>query len=128
MLERWSVQGALRVEGLIGASDALRAWVERRWPAASWHREWPVRMRQEEGTELVGYADLVLIDGESVVVVDHKCVGGTREEALDASAGYARQVWTYAAAITRATGKHVEGCFVHLVAHGAVAAIAGPPR
>ncbi|MEK6629515.1 MAG: PD-(D/E)XK nuclease family protein [Acidobacteriota bacterium] len=123
VLGRWSVQGALRAEELLAASDALRAWVERRWPGATWHREWPVRMRQEGGTELIGYADLVLVDGESFVLVDHKCLGGTRDEALDASAGYAGQVWTYAAAIAKATGKRAAGCFVHLVAQGIVAAL-----
>lgn len=128
LLKRWSVQGALRAEDLLAASDALRAWVEQHWPAATWHREWPVRMRQDGGTELSGYADLVLIDGENVVVVDHKFLGGTREEALDASVGYAGQIRTYAEAIAKATEKRLAGCFVHLAAQGVIAAIATRSR
>jgi ATP-dependent exoDNAse (exonuclease V) beta subunit len=123
VLGRWSVQGALRAEELLAASDALRAWALRHWPAGAWHREWPVRMRQEDGTELIGYADLVLVDGDSFVLVDYKCLGGTRDEALDAAAGYAGQVWTYAEAIAKATGKRADGCFVHLVTQGIVVAI-----
>lgn len=111
VLGRWSVQGALRAEALLAASDALRASVARRWPAATWRREWPVRMRQDGSTELIGYADLVVMDGESFVLVDHTCLGGTRDEALAASAGYAGQVWTYAEAIAKATGKG-EGHFI----------------
>ena len=123
VLGRWSVQGALRAEELLAASDALRGWIERRWPSASWHREWPVRMRQESGTELIGYADLVLVDGDSFVLVDYKCLGGTRDEALVASAGYAGQVWTYAEAIAKATGKRAAGCFVHLLRQGIIAEV-----
>jgi ATP-dependent exoDNAse (exonuclease V) beta subunit len=123
VLERWSVQGALRADALCAAADALRAWVERRWPAAARHHEWPVRLRQEGGTELIGYADLVLMGGESFVLVDHKCVGGSREEALAAAAGYAGQLGAYAEAIAKATGKRAAGCFVHLVTQGVVVAV-----
>ena len=128
LLEHWSVQGALRATDLIAASDALRAWITRRFPGAAWHREWPVRMRQENGTELVGYADLMLVDGDAFVLVDHKCLGGTREEALVACSGYAGQIGTYADAIAAATGKRAAGCFVHLVTHGVMAALERRPR
>jgi hypothetical protein len=127
VLERWSVQGALRAEALLAASEALYAWVASLWPTATWHREWPVRLRQEGGTEFIGYADLVLMDGERFVLVDHKCLGGTRDEAVAASAGFAGQVGTYGKAIAKATGKRCAGCFVHLVAQGTVAAVT-PPR
>jgi ATP-dependent exoDNAse (exonuclease V) beta subunit len=123
VLERWSAQGALRADALLAASDALGAWVARHWPDATWHREWPVRMRQETGTELIGYADLVLMSDESFVLVDHKCLEATRDEALAASTGYAGQVGVYADAIANATGKRVAGCFVHLVAQGLVVAV-----
>jgi len=125
VLERWSVQGALRADALVAMADSLRAWVGRRWPAVTWHCEWPVRLRQEGGTELIGYADLVLMDGESFGLVDHKCLCGSREEALAAAAGYAGQLGAYAEAIAKATGKRAAGCFVHLVAQGVVVAVGG---
>jgi ATP-dependent exoDNAse (exonuclease V) beta subunit len=128
VLGRWSVQGALRAEELLAASDALRGWAARRWPAATWHREWPVRMRQEGGTELIGYADLVLVDGDSFVLVDYKCLGGSRDDALVSSAGYAGQVWTYAETMAKATGKRAAGCFVHLVTQGIVVAVTERPQ
>jgi ATP-dependent exoDNAse (exonuclease V) beta subunit len=123
VLERWSVQSALRAEELVGAADALRVWTERRWSTARGHREWPVRLRQANGTELIGYADLVLMDADSFVLIDYKCVGGDREAALQAAAGYAGQLWTYAEAIAKATGKSAAGCFIHLVAQGLVVAV-----
>jgi ATP-dependent helicase/nuclease subunit A len=123
VLERWSVHGAMRAEDLLAASDDLRGWTTRRVSAARAHREWPVRLRQENGTELVGYADLVLMGADRFDLVDYKCVGGNREEALLAAAGYAGQLWTYAEAIGKATGKRPAGCFVHLVAQGLVVAV-----
>jgi len=123
VLERWSVQSALRAEELVAAADALRVWTERRSAAARGHREWPVRLRQASGTELVGYADFVLMDADSFVLIDYKCVGGNREEALQAAAGYAGQLWTYAEAIAKATTRRAAGCFIHLVAQGLVVAV-----
>lgn len=123
ILERWGVQGALRGEELVEAAGALRAWVGRRWPAARAHREWPVRLRQPNGTEFIGFTDMVLMDADSFALVDYKCVSGSRDEALQAAAGYAGQLWTYAEAIATATGKRAAGCFVHLVAQGLVVAV-----
>jgi ATP-dependent helicase/nuclease subunit A len=120
MLKHWSVQGAVRPDALVEASGALNAWLTGNWPNAIQHREWPLRMRQEDGTELTGYADLVLMDEESFALVDYKCLAGSREEALAACAKYAGQVGTYAEVIARATGKRPTGCFVHLVAQGVV--------
>jgi hypothetical protein len=128
VLERWSVQGALRADALVAESDALYEWLARNWPAAIWHREWPVSMRQESGTELAGYADLVLMDNQSFVLVDHKCLNGTRDDALAACIGYAGQVGAYAEAIAKATRKRAASCVVHLVTQGLVVAVGDRPR
>ena len=127
-LQRWSVQGTLRADALIGAADGLRAWTDTRWPGAARHHEWPVRLRQADGTELVGYADMVVMGDDSFVLVDHKCPEGTREDAMAKAAAYAGQIWTYAHAIAQATGKRAAGCFVHLVTQGCVVAIGEPMR
>jgi ATP-dependent helicase/nuclease subunit A len=120
---RWSVQGALRPEELVASSDALRGWIARRWPSARWHREWPLRLRAENGTELAGYADLVLMDADCFVLVDHKCPVGTREEAMAGAAKYAGQLGAYATAMAAATGRRAAGCFLHLVTQGVVVPI-----
>ena len=125
-LGRWSVQSAIHAGALVAASDAFRAWCERRWPLATWHREWPVRLRQDDGTEFIGYADLVVMGEASFVLVDHKSLSGTREEALESALGYAGQLWTYAEAIAAATGKRAEACFVHLIAQGCVVSVMKP--
>ena len=127
-LERWVVQSAIHAGALVDASDAFRAWCERCWPSAAWHREWPVRLRRDDGTELIGYADMVLMEAERFVLIDHKCLSGTRDEALDAARGFAGQAWAYADAIGAATGKRADACFVHLVAHGCAVSVTRPPQ
>jgi ATP-dependent helicase/nuclease subunit A len=126
LLARWGVQGSMRADALLAASSALSAWAARRWPHATWCREWPVRARETDGTELAGYADLVLMDEESFVLIDHKCLSGTREEALAGCAECAGQLAGYANVIARATGKRPGGCFIHLVTQGVVVECEGP--
>ena len=72
---------------------------------------------------MIGYADVVLMGTNSFAVIDYKCVGGNCEEALEAAAGYAGQIWTYAEAIAQATGKRVECCFIYLVVQGLIVAV-----
>jgi ATP-dependent helicase/nuclease subunit A len=126
LLEQRATQGAVRPEDLVRAGDALRTWVERRWPGAAWHREWPVRLRREDGSEVSGFADLVLATADGFVLVDHKCLGGSREGALKATAGYAAQLGAYAEAIEKATGNKVGERFVHLLLQGVGARVDDP--
>ena len=128
LLARWGVQGSMRADALLAASDALYAWAGRHWPHATWHREWPVRAREANGTELTGYADLVLMDGDGFVLVDHKCLSGTRDEALAGCAEYAGQLAAYADVIAMATSKRPGGCFIHLVTQGVVVECRVPSR
>ena len=122
-LERWAVQGTLKPEALVAAGSALRAWVAARWPQGRWHREWPVRRRMDDGSELVGAADLVLGDDGGFTLVDHKCLAGSLDDALKAAAGYGGQLCAYAETIEAATGKSVRTRVVHLVLQGAVVGI-----
>ena len=111
LLVRWNVASAVDVDAVLGAGAALRNWVERNWPGALWHREWPLRMQLKSGSTLRGIADLVLETRAGYVVIDHKSFPGGRDKAVDKAASYAGQVLAYAEAIRTATGKPVVGCF-----------------
>ena len=120
LLARWNVASAVDVSAVLGASDALRNWVERQWPGARWHREWPLRMKLKSGSTMRGIADLVLETRAGYVVIDHKSFPGNRDKAVEKAAWYAGQVLAYAEAIRTATGKPVVGCFIHLPVLGLV--------
>jgi hypothetical protein len=120
LLTRWNLASAVNVDDVLGAGTALRDWVERNWPGAKWHREWPIRMRLKNGSTLRGTADLVLETRTGYVVIDHKSYPGGRDKAIERAAAYAGQLLAYAEAIRTATGKPVIGCFIHLPVLGLV--------
>ena len=125
LLARWGVPFALPPDDLLRASDRLRTWIDGRWPAAVWHREWPLLHRQPSGTIVRGTADLVLEHAGGFVVIDHKSFPGSAEQAARRAVGYTGQLAAYAAAVAAATGRRVTECFVHLPVLGAVVPVSG---
>ena len=118
LLQAFSVEGALRPEALASAGTALREWGGRRWPGATWRREWPLQHRLADGSELRGFADLVLETRDALVLLDHKCLGGSLDEALVTAASYGAQLAAYSEALERATGRSVTSRWLHLPLQG----------
>lgn len=107
----------VRAESLVRAGDELRAWVERRFRDAVWHREIPVDAFVGE-QRVRGIIDLLLETAEGCVVIDHKTFPGTTEAAWRAKcAEFAPQLDAYADVLVRA-GKPVLACWVHLPVGG----------
>jgi len=123
LLVRWNVESSVDADAVLSAGDALRGWVESKWPGAKWHREWPLRMKLKSGSTLRGTADLVLETSAGYVVIDHKSFPSGRDKAIEKAASYAGQVLAYAEAIHTATGKPVIGNFIHLPVLGLVVPI-----
>ncbi len=118
LLQSFSVQGSLRAEDLARAGASLRAWAGHHWPGATWRREWPLRRRLSDSSELHGFADLVLETREGLVLVDHKCLSGTLAEALTVAASYGAQLEAYVDVLQRATGRDVLGRWLHMPLQG----------
>jgi hypothetical protein len=136
LLGAWRVEAAITPADVVGAADALAAWVASWWHGARWRRELPVAARLRAGTLVGGSADLVLeLDGESealapqgaasgpparrFVLIDHKTFPGGDEAALERAAGYGGQLGAYAFAIERAGGT-VVAAYIHLPVLGLV--------
>jgi ATP-dependent helicase/nuclease subunit A len=105
----------LAPDALVKAGDQLRAWVEARWPGATWRREVPVTgmIRTDEGTRRVqGTIDLLLETPEGVVVVDHKSFPGGASQWAAKAGEFSPQLAAYAHTLELA-GKRVLGMFVH---------------
>lgn len=120
LLAGWGVSAAVEPRALLRASDALRAWVESRWPSAVPHREWPLMRRLPEGTVMRGICDLALETTDGFVLVDHKSFPGGGREAAERAAMHAGQLSHYAGAIEAATGRPVIAAFIHLPVSGLV--------
>jgi ATP-dependent helicase/nuclease subunit A len=72
LLDRWGIRSAVHPQGVLRASDALRAWVARRLPDGTWHREWPLPSRDYQRSVIRGSSDLILRMTGGLVVIDHK--------------------------------------------------------
>ncbi|MEY4374123.1 MAG: hypothetical protein RL760_289, partial [Candidatus Eisenbacteria bacterium] len=117
-LKAFGVSECVRPADLARSAEALRAWIAKRWPDAVWRREWSIQRRLPEGSEVHGYADLVLETRDGLVVIDHKCLNCTLDEALGHAAGYHGQLSAYADVLTRALGRPVIGRWIHLTFQG----------
>jgi ATP-dependent exoDNAse (exonuclease V) beta subunit len=126
ILRAFKVAGAVAPETLLGASDALRAWLDARYPGAAWHREWPVRARLDGDPPrlLVGEVDLFLELPDGFVLVDHKsfpCSEKERDRKLVEE--YAPQLGWYAKVLAMALGKSMKAAFIHLPIRGEMAEV-----
>ncbi len=118
VLQAHATGGVMSAADLALAGARLRDWTARRWPGATWRREWPLQHRLTNGSVLRGYADLVLETADGLVLIDHKCLSGTHEEALASAATYGGQLAAYTAALEAATSLHVLERWLHLVLQG----------
>ena len=118
LLEAHGAGQVLHASDVVRAGDQLRDWVQRRWPDATWRREWPLHRRLPDGSVQHGYADLVLETAGGLVLIDHKCMGGTHDEALASATAYGGQLTAYTQALERATGRPVLERWLHLVLQG----------
>lgn len=111
MLSRW---GAPQVDpsDLVAVSDRLHSFLSGRFGDSAMLREWPVHAAVGMQT-IGGRIDLLIDDGNSFVVIDHKSFPGSM--ALDESRlrSFAGQVALYSRAIEEVTGRLCREFWVH---------------
>ena len=123
LLSSYGVVGAVAPASLVRASDALRTFLDARFPGAAWRREWPVRARlgdRGQARVLQGEVDLFLELPEGFVLVDHKSFPGNDRERDERVVAYAAQLGLYAFVLARALGKPLLAAFIHLPIRGEI--------
>ena len=120
VLGRWQMANSMKAEDLVAASDRLFGWINKKWPNATWHREYPVALRQDNGTIISGFIDLLLETQEGYVIIDHKSFPGNKEEAMKKAASFAGQLGVYAQGVGAATAKKVLGNYIHFPISGTI--------
>jgi ATP-dependent exoDNAse (exonuclease V) beta subunit len=119
LLDRFGVGRALEPTDLMELADRLWRWVNDRFGEGCVVRtEWPLGMKLESGTLVLGSADLIVESAEMLAVVDHKSMGlatATREVE-----GLAGQLGSYADAVKCARPGKPVSTWVHMPFEGVV--------
>jgi ATP-dependent exoDNAse (exonuclease V) beta subunit len=127
LIESAGLIGIVRAESLVAAGDAMRRWVEGRWPGALWRREIPIeaQVASEHGERRAsGIIDLLLETEEGYVLIDHKTFPATAESAWRAKcASFIPQLVAYALLLESTGTKRVASCWVHLPVGGGMVEI-----
>jgi ATP-dependent helicase/nuclease subunit A len=132
LLDACDSGASVEPDALIGLSDALHAFVQRRWPGAVWHREIPIRVRVGVGDaarRVNGGIDLLLETEDGYVVIDHKTYGNPDPAAVRAHAEqYLPQLGAYGAAIDALGGKRVREYWLHFGVGGVACEVLAAKR
>ncbi len=118
--------GQLAPGTLLDMADALRAFLDARFPGARWFREWPVRARLGGPPPrlLVGEVDLFLELPDGFVLLDHKSFPGAEgERDRRLVEDWAPQLAWYAGALSAALRKPLRAAFIHLPLRGEIAEV-----
>jgi hypothetical protein len=122
LLESAGLMRVVSAEALGAAGDALRSWVNARWPDAIWHREVPIEQTIASGQgerRVSGIIDLLLETPTGYVIVDHKTFPAKAESAWRAKcAGFVPQLAAYALVLDAVSEKKTVGAWVHLPVGG----------
>lgn len=118
LLDTWQV-AAISPEALVEAADRFWKHLASDFPQAKLRREWPM-LQIEDGTIVSGRADLVVDFEGGLAIYDHKAFPGGEAQWADEIAAHAPQLDSYAAILTKATGKPVLRRAVHLPISGTI--------
>lgn len=126
LLDRFQVAGALAPADLLELGNRLWRWVRKRFgPNSRLRTEWPLGLKLETGTLLLGTADLLVETGETFAIIDHKSFGwATAQTKAEALAG---QLGCYADVVARALPGKTVSTWVHLPLEGLIAEVQAPP-
>ncbi|MFB3818071.1 MAG: UvrD-helicase domain-containing protein, partial [Candidatus Methylomirabilales bacterium] len=95
-LRGFGVEALLMPGPLVDMGERCQAWVQARYPGATWHTEVPLAAPRAAGGQWYGAADLLLrLPTGELVIVDHKCGPVRRDQAGAKAASYAGQLLAY---------------------------------
>ena len=121
ILDGWGVASALALGDLLQVGERFSRWLSAEWPSGRVRREWPVEHRLPNGTVVRGKVDVVVQTESALALIDHKVIVAGEARALEAAAGYAGQLTTYANALVAAKVRGDLEMVIHLPLSGLVA-------
>ena len=121
MLAGFGAANAVSPAAVLRQVQALHQWIASRWPSATPHAEIPVQCLLPTGQVLNGRIDLLLDTDTGWVLIDHKSSPLAPDRWAQLADEHGSQLAAYAQAVTQATGRPVQECWLFLpVAGGGV--------
>jgi ATP-dependent exoDNAse (exonuclease V) beta subunit len=101
LLKRFGIAEAVNPEQLIQCANNFQHYLSVELKANCVYKEWPLEMKNDDGSVMVGSADLVVDTPEGLMLVDYKSYPGTTDNVLNPgsdkfSGRYAGQLNAYA--------------------------------
>jgi ATP-dependent exoDNAse (exonuclease V) beta subunit len=123
ILARLGVSDAIPAQALFGQIEALRDWLETKWPNARWMPEISVETPCDNGQVLRGQIDLLVETDTGCVLIDHKATA-VRSGAIESVVQrYSGQLQAYAMAIERVKSAPIRSTYLYLATSGMVASV-----
>ena len=120
ILEAHQMAQAISAESALLSATRLLAVLEQHFSPRSYATEYPIHYRNPAGQIMRGWIDLLVETASGYLIVDHKAgfrVGAGADREGDVLR-YSGQLAAYAEAVSAATGRDVEGLWVHLAVDG----------
>jgi ATP-dependent exoDNAse (exonuclease V) beta subunit len=124
LLSAFGMQPNIDAVALTQQVNAIRDWINIRWPGCRPLAETPLVARLENGQQIVGRIDLLLMTDKGIVVLDHKSTPSGPSQWLELAQAYAGQLFTYATGVEQATQQKVTETWLVLPVAGACISIA----
>jgi ATP-dependent exoDNAse (exonuclease V) beta subunit len=102
---------------------SIRGWINSRWPGCRPLAETPLAAKLDNGQQIVGRIDLLLMTDKGIVVLDHKSTPSGPSQWPELAQSYAGQLFTYATGVERATKQKVVETWLVLPVAGSALSI-----
>jgi ATP-dependent exoDNAse (exonuclease V) beta subunit len=119
MLSAFGVNASIDADALTRQVHVIRNWINTRWPCCKPLAETPLAARLENGQQIVGRIDLLLMTDKGIVVLDHKSTPSGPSQWPELAQAYAGQLFAYAAGVEQATNEKVVETWLVLPVAGA---------
>ena len=119
LLTAFGVKANIDAVALTWQVRAIKDWINSRWPGCRPLAETPLAARLENGQQIVGRIDLLLMTDNGIVVLDHKSTPSGPSQWPELAQAYGGQLFTYATGVEQATQQKVVETWLVLPVAGA---------
>jgi ATP-dependent exoDNAse (exonuclease V) beta subunit len=124
LLSAFGVKANIDAIALTRQVHSIKDWINSRWPGCRPLAETPLAARLDNGQEIVGRIDLLLMTDKGIIVLDHKSTPSGPSQWPELAQAYAGQLFTYATGVEQATKQKVVETWLVLPVAGAALSIA----